>query len=61
MRCSMTRRWRILVGTCLALAACGLFTSGQETVKSVLVVPIRTVKGRVRDGEMIDEGIAACF
>jgi len=57
----MTRRWRVLVGTFLMLAACGLFTSGRETGKSVLVLPIRTVKGRVMEGEMIDEGIAAFF
>ena len=57
MRCSMTRRWRVVVGVCLVLAVWGMYATSQETEKSVLVVPIRTVKGRVMEGEMIDEGI----
>ena len=61
MRRWLTRRWRVLLGVCLALGSCALFSSGQGTDRAVLVLPIQTVKGGLLEGEMIDEGLAAFF
>ncbi|MFH0964208.1 MAG: hypothetical protein V2A58_09365, partial [Planctomycetota bacterium] len=43
------------------IAASAAFSLEPPGGKSVLVLPIRTVKGRIMEGEMIDEGIAAFF
>lgn len=63
MKSSPVSRRPVLLCALLALALSGaLSLTGQEkSQKRIIVLPIRTVKGKLLEGEMIDPGIAAFF